>query len=207
MSLERTFRELCAQCLELRDALLGLRMTVVEDCPQSVMWADACGDTIEDLLGRVQEMLAAVGQAQQAVRHPQDLDGARLALTEAQESYLPIQLRFAAELVSYDQVAELVRLGRERGRSWQNWVSGVRQALDACQAPIYAVNQALLLCWQDYAERAGMVSATLQASVAAQPVLPSDEQRPGESSPASAVTADAMPATIRRPDAASDRRS
>lgn len=56
---------------------------------------------------------------------------------------------------SYRHIAELVRLGRQRGRVWQAWTETVQTAMEQTQPEMENVNRALLSCWQEVAERAG----------------------------------------------------
>ena len=44
-------------------------------------------------------------------------------------------------------------MGRERQGEWLAWAHSVKAALDQCQQPLYDVDDALFLCWQEIAER------------------------------------------------------
>ena len=47
----------------------------------------------------------------------------------------------------------LRRFGQGRGREWLGWHRSVVQALDACRAPLRALDEAFLHTWQELAER------------------------------------------------------
>ena len=166
MALEAAFGDLAVQFQILRDALLALRTTVIEDRPlrDDVALVDSFGDAVEDILGWLEEALIASREGQQAVGHPLDLDRARRALTTCQERFNWISQRFFSDLVSYQRIEELTGLGRERRGEWLAWGSSVREGLDRCQQPLYDVNQALFRCWQEIAERVGMTSVSVQAT-------------------------------------------
>ena len=165
MALEAAFQELVAQLGTLRDSLMGLRVTVVEDRPLvgGVILADTLGDSVEDLLGWLEEALEGAVEGQQAVGHPTDVDRARRSLTACQEQYNRIAHRFSSELISYERMEQLTSLGHQRGRGWLAWTDSVKEALDRCQQPLYDTNQALFFCWREIAERAGMTSVSVQA--------------------------------------------
>ncbi len=166
MALEIVFHDASLSLQALREALTGLRTTVVEDKPLQgdVVLVDLFGDAADDLLGLLDEALAAAIEGQQAVIHPADLERARRALTTCQKRFNQIAHRFSSDLLRYERIAELKRFGRRRGGEWRAWASSVKAALDWCQQPLFDVNQALFNCWQELAERAGMHVVTVQAT-------------------------------------------
>lgn len=157
MSLETSFDLLVGHDRRLRDALHALCLTVREDLPRGgeAALADNFGDTTEDLLGWLEEGLAAGESGQRAAGgRPPDWDGARRALIICQDRHNHLARRFAFELTNYDRLRLLTQLARERGGEWRPWAGSVRHALDACRAPLDEINQALFVCWQELAERA-----------------------------------------------------
>jgi len=170
MTLEAVFQDLVAQCHTLHGALLGLRLTVVEDKPLTgdVVLVDVFGDAAEELLGWLQEALRAATEGRQAVDYPVAIDRARQALTRCHERYHRLRHRFWSDLVSYDRLEELMSVGHERQGEWLTWTHSVKEALGQCQQPLYDVDRMLLLCWQEIAERGEIISVSVQ------------ERRPGK---------------------------
>ncbi|HEX9985982.1 MAG TPA: hypothetical protein VGF69_22160 [Thermoanaerobaculia bacterium] len=56
------------------------------------------------------------------------------------------------ELASYDALAELERVGAERGGAWQRWTAVVREVLERCAQTVYETADALALCWRELVE-------------------------------------------------------
>jgi hypothetical protein len=166
VALERSFLDLDVHLRRLKDDLLGLRLTVVEDKPlrRGVVLVEQIGDTVEELVGWLEEALAAAAEGRGAVGQPVDLDRARRALTRCQERVHLIGQRFAAEIVSYERVEELSRFGRSRGGEWAAWVDVVRQTVGQCRPLLENANQALFFCSQELAERGGTTSVSVHAT-------------------------------------------
>ncbi len=172
MSLEKTFQELQAELRKLRDTLLGLRLTVVEDKPRSdeVVLVERTGNTVEDLLGWAEEALLAAGEAEQATAYPLDEHRLRKALATCQERYGRLVQQYLSDLAPYEQMAELLRFGRRRSGEWQAWTRSVKQALEDCRQPLHDVSQALFHCWQDLSERLAMSSVSIQNTTIGQQI-------------------------------------
>jgi hypothetical protein len=166
MTLEAVFRELCTNLHHLHERLIGLRMTVVEDkpCGGDIVLVDVFGDAAEDMLGWLEEALANADEGRRAAGHPVDLERARRALATCQERFNRLHQRLSSDLICYERIAELMRFGRKRGGEWQAWATSVKQALDRCQPPLYALSQTLFACWQEIAERVGMTAVSVQAT-------------------------------------------
>lgn len=165
MALETAFGEVQAQFQKLQEALQILYLTL-EDKPltDGAMLVDDFSDITTDLLGWVEEALASAGDGRQAVERSINIDRVRRSLTTCHDRFNCITQRFSSDLASYERVAELVRLGRQRRGEWSAWSGAVKQALDHCQQPLYEVNQALFRCWQELTERAGIGSKFVQTT-------------------------------------------
>jgi hypothetical protein len=167
MSLTTAFPELCLRLRQLRDVLDGLRLTVVEDKPLQggdVALVDHRTDTIEDVLGLIEEGLDAAERGRRALSRPGEIDAvatARDALITCQATFNAVTRRFQSDLVSYDRVAEVAGLGRARGGEWRGWAASVRQALRRCEEPAAAVTESLFACWRELAEQAGGPAQTV----------------------------------------------
>jgi len=170
--LEKAFQELSVRLRKLRDTFLGVRLTIVEDKPlrDDVVLVDRFGDAIEDVLGWIEEALAAATEAEQAVGNAPDMYRARRALTTCQERFHRFDQQYSSELVSYERLDELARFGRQRGGEWRRWASAVKQALEQCRQPLQDVNQALFLCWQELAEHLGTTSVSVQNTTIGQQI-------------------------------------
>jgi hypothetical protein len=166
MAIASAFRDLHVHVEKLHGALLGLRLTTVEDKPlrDEAALADAFGDATEDLLGWVKEALDAAAEGHRACEKPVDLERAARALATCHEAHNRIEQKLCSELMSYERISAISRIGRERRGEWLAWSKSVRQALDRCQTPLYNVSRALVLCWQEVAERIGMTSLSVQAT-------------------------------------------
>lgn len=177
MSLRTEFQGLCAQLESLDETLSRLR-TAIDDHPRTNAaphLLDAIGDAVEDTRGWLEEALALASpltapQEQGRAANGFDVNRARQVLVFCQEQFNRIMSRFTFDLVSYDRVAQLVRLGRERRGEWQTWAELVKQELEGCQQQLYDTNQALFRCWLEIAERVGMTSVSVHTTTIGQQV-------------------------------------
>lgn len=180
MALESAFQDLRAQLDNLRDVLVGLRVTVVEDKPRldDIVLVDVLSDHIDEMAGRVEEARLAAAEGLRSVDGRHDPGGARRAVIACQEHYNLMSNRFVSDLVRYERIAQLIRVGRERGGEWRAWSRGVRDALEGCRQPLFEVGQALFACWRELVERAGMSSSvTVRATnIGPRVVLPAASQ-------------------------------
>jgi hypothetical protein len=164
VALEATFRGLSVCLHHLHDALNELQVTLgdkpVDD--ESAL-ADGVETAVLDMMGKLHEAREGALKARKAVGHPVDLDQARRALTVCQDRFQRIEQQFASDLVSYERLKELERLGNER-RAWLPWSKTVKQGIEQCREPLAQTSAALALCWQELAERLGTMSISMQAT-------------------------------------------
>ena len=153
MALAATLIELNKQWRQLCEAVREMRVTIVEDKPGDVMLADDLSNAVDDMLGAAEEALAILGPSLQ--RSELDDKEVRCALVSCHNQFIGLSSRFMGGMSSYRHIAELVRLGRQRGRVWQAWTETVQTAMEQTQPEMENVNRALLSCWQEVAERAG----------------------------------------------------
>ncbi len=180
MALESTFQRLNGELWKMRDRLMMVQLTVMEDLPeqQASALADQIADAIVEARGLLEEALAESSLARQAVGHPTDLERARRSLANIHAKHHRLGSRFVLELASYTQLSELARLGRARGGEWLPWANTVKEGLERCQPQIFEINQALFECWQEIAERVGMNSISVQATNIGQQIrLPEKERK------------------------------
>jgi hypothetical protein len=163
VALEPTFRGLCICLHQLHDALNDLQATLGDkplDDESAI--ADGLETAVLDLMGTLHEARRAAVKTRKAVGHPPDLDDARRSLTLCQERFHRFEKQFASDLVSYEKLKELARLGSER-RAWLPWANTVKFGIDQCRPSLEQTSQAMAACWQELAERLGMVNLSVQA--------------------------------------------
>lgn len=170
MALDATFQQLCAQLLALHDVFAGLRTTVREDKPlqDDVVLVDLFGDAADDVLGLIEEALAAARDAQQAALSPATLSQASHGLTICHDRHNQVSHRCSADLLCYERIRELRRFGRRRGGEWRAWSRSVKAALDSCRQPLFEVDDAILRSWHELVERAGLPSVSVQSTTIGQ---------------------------------------
>jgi hypothetical protein len=114
------------------------------------------------MIGTLHEARTSAVQARKAVGQP-DLDRARRALTLCQERFHRVQQMFATDLVSYEKLSELARLGNER-RAWIPWATTVKRGIEECREPMERTSRVLAACWAELAERLGMVNISMHST-------------------------------------------
>jgi hypothetical protein len=166
VAMETTFQDLAARLSALREAAESLQITVVEDRPLSggVLLVERLGNAVDDLRGWVEESLVAATDALAAVGNPLDEYKARNALAQANRLFLRVEYKFLSEEMSCDQLHELTKFGRRRGREWLGWSGSVIQALTQCRGLVHEVDEALLLAWQELSERLGSAGVSIQTT-------------------------------------------
>ena len=171
MALEATFNLLTTQLHVLLDVLTGLHTTVVEDRPlegrpspqDTPALVDIVGTTAEDLIGWTMEAIVEARETQSSIRAG-DIDAVRRALTGCQEKTMHIMHCLVADLMQYERLADVARVGRTRGGEWRAWALSVKQAIDSCRQPLFDLQQAQFECWQELAERSGRQSISIHAT-------------------------------------------
>lgn len=164
MALEATFRHLSVSLHKLHDALNALAVTAGDKPPNDeAALADGLENALLDMMGTLHEARRSALHARKAVGHPTDLDLARRALTVCQERFHRLEQQFASDLVSYEKLKELARLGKDR-RAWLPWANTVKQGIEQCRQPLEQTSTTLAACWQELAERLGTVSISMKAT-------------------------------------------
>ena len=157
MALDTALGDLSLRLERLHDALVGLRLTVVEDKPLRGAGAllDRLGETALDLEQRLGIALGWARRGQQAAEYPRDFDALRQTLASCQDQVLYVHRELACEVASCGRIDELLVLERERGGEWTSWTRSLCSAIDQCQTLSHDVNQALFEFWKQMAEREG----------------------------------------------------
>lgn len=169
MALEATFRQLTVSLHQLHDGLNALHLTMGDTPNDESALADGFESAVDDMIGTLQEARKSSLQASSAVSQP-DLDRARRALTHCQERFHRVEQMFASELVSYEKLTELARLGAER-RLWGPWASTVKLGIEKCREPMEQASLALAACWGELAERLGTTAVSVRNTVVGQKVV------------------------------------
>jgi len=183
VSLRTEFQSLGTQLERLHEAFSDLGR-LLDDHPSQgdkVLLLDAFGDAVEDLLGWLEEALQASALPLQPEPGKGDRDFdvhlAQQALVVCQDQFNRLMHRFSFDLVSYEKIAQLLQLGRERGGEWQAWAKGIKMELESCQQHLYLTNQVLFRCWVEIAERIGMTSVSVRATnIGQQITVPTNQE-------------------------------
>jgi hypothetical protein len=163
MPIEATFRELAAGLQKLNDVVNALQVTL-EDKPRhdEAAVADDMADKTLELLGLVHNARKAAGRARQSLKHPPDMDKVRRSLTVCQRQFHQIEQSYSTNLVSYEKLRELVRVGG-RTKEWAGWASSTKEGIEECRVPLEAASKALAACWQELAERLGSMNISIKS--------------------------------------------
>ena len=165
MALEATFRELQVSLHKLHDALNALQVGLGDKpLDDDAALADGLENTVLDAMGVLQEARKAALHARTAIGPPVDLDRAWRALTVCQDRFQDIEQQFSADLVSYEKLRGLARLGSERGGEWLPWAGSTKQSIEECRPPLEEVSRTVARCWQEIAEHSGATSVSVRTT-------------------------------------------
>ncbi len=178
MSLEATFTSLRRDLARLQEAVSALHVTVTEDKPArgATVLVDHLDNVVTDLSGLLEEADARAAQAIQTNQPNGPLDQARAAVREIHELINRFTALYASELAAHDRIAQLLEMGRERGREWREWSQVVKTAIERCAAPMKAAVDAILECWSELAERLARNSVSVQATNIGQQITVREDQ-------------------------------
>ncbi len=161
MSLESTFESLRHALTGLQETVSALHVTIAEDKPVhgSSVLVDKLDNLVIELLSTLEEADVHVAEALRGRKLAQ-LEQARRALCEAHSLINRFTAQYMGEVSTYDQIARLLAMGRERGREWREWSLEVKTAIERCTRPAKATADALLECWGDLVQRSASLHAT-----------------------------------------------
>lgn len=173
MAVERAARHWHASLRALLEATSALRLTVVEDRPDTHILADLLGNALDDLIGLVEEALARPSPLRAG---PPDF--AKLAQfgLQNEDAALRFAQRFSTEVASVERVAELAELARERHGSWPVWVEGVLGDLGRCQRLLLGEAEARHRFWQEVLERLSFAPSVQATNIGQQITVPRPEK-------------------------------
>ncbi|HEX2327893.1 MAG TPA: hypothetical protein VHN74_04170 [Candidatus Angelobacter sp.] len=164
MALEQTFSQLEIALHKLYDAFEALQVNIGDTPPNDdIALADALENKMVDMMSTLHHIRRSYGEAQSAVTHPVELDNARHALTKCQQRFHELDQQFTAELLSQDNLKEVMRVGKER-RGWMPWSNSIRKGIEQCRQSMEATSAPFAECWQELAERLGGVNISMKAT-------------------------------------------
>lgn len=159
MTISTELRALWLALHELRDALLPLRLLVLEDHPEGVapQPVRALGDGLDDVFGALSEGIEALSDAMVlAEDRPRQRGRLIRLLATCHDRLIDFGRHWAGEVSAYHQLAQLTVAARERGPHWQVWAATVVDGVIGCEGLRCQVHLALLACWQELAEHANL---------------------------------------------------
>lgn len=164
MTMQQALATLSERLTDLDEALDHLSWAVVQDQPP----ADGAPSPAGHLDDMTQAMRGWVAEAKQVIAGRQGsaailppLPAVRRALVICQRLCLQTAGVFHEQLMAADNESALRQLARGQDPDWRRWAHGVRDALEQCRAPLHAVNEALLQCWQELSELVDPPSVTI----------------------------------------------
>jgi hypothetical protein len=147
MILRTEFAVLGARLRDLAEAWRALTVCVVEDRPpgDGLAVSDHLAEVVADGTG---ELLGALGSG---VWKP-----TADSLNTAACTLVRLRSRLESEFRSYPAGSRLRRSVRERGRQWRGWARSVESGVDRCAESLEAAENAMLRCWSEVVELAGL---------------------------------------------------
>lgn len=154
MTLAADVRDLWCALHDLRDAVLPVRMQVLEDLPEEVapQPVRAVGDGLEAVFGRLCQAIAELSEAVDGDGGPGPRDRVAVALGRCHTTFNALGAEWTEQVSSYQRLAALVISTRRRGEEWREWTRSVVGGVLACERPREQVHRSLLACWQGLAE-------------------------------------------------------
>jgi hypothetical protein len=153
MTLISDLRSLWVALHDLRDAVLPVRLLVVEDRPETVapQPVQALSDSLDDAFGRLQEAIDALSPVLSDIEPPHNRQVVT-ALARCNQAVLEFCREWTVEVGSYHRLGQLTRSVVERGPAWRSWAKSTVEGVHGCETLKYRAQLALLACWQGLAE-------------------------------------------------------
>ena len=180
MGLETAFQLLCQQLGLLKEAMDELQLNLSGDYyPESrspekrdgdlgrehaPLPVQQLADKVSELEGAIEEARHAASNAWRASRHPRNLDEVQLALIVIQRCLNKVLKTFLFEVVAYDSIQILVRMGRRQGGKWPQWVSLLKTVIEGCREPLHGSIHAASVCWEELIEKQSAKAISFRAT-------------------------------------------
>jgi hypothetical protein len=178
MALDNALRALRLQLQHLRDCVGATRITLVEDRPGDVALVDQRANTLDDLLGWLNEAAVLAEEGERSTAGRGDLHRVRRPLTRCHERVNRVATALGDDLLGYDRLVELLSLARSRGGAWPSWANEFQDGLRQSQRLVFDVSDALLACWREFAERAAAGGVNVRSTSIGQRIVVNDGSRP-----------------------------
>jgi hypothetical protein len=167
MSVERALQELWARLHTLRETLVALRLTAVEDAPgPATAFSDRFGEEVEDLEATLAEAFNAVAAVLEA---SDDVERVRAALDSAHRAIGVARDRYWVSVGGRVPQTELDRL-RRRGTPWRKWVDTLRRGAAETPRQLADADAAVRMGWRELVERAAAAPVQVQTTAIGQQV-------------------------------------
>lgn len=178
MALETAFQFLYEQLRLLKEAIDELQLNLSGDYyPESGKRTDGdsgreqaplpvqqLADKVSELEGAVEEARCAASNAERVIRHPRNLEEAQLALIVIQRCLNGLLKTFLIDVAAYDTVQGLMRMGRQKGGKWPQWISLLKTVIEGCIAPLHGSFNAVSVCWEELSEKLSAKAISSQAT-------------------------------------------
>ena len=163
MGLETAFRELEAKLTQLHEIVCALQV-FIQDHPtkgESIL-VERLEDKATDSRSPLEEAEAILKKLLQTPGIEGRSAAARTVLLRVHECVDEFAQRYRNELFSYENICSLQQLSMERGREWPSWCKVVREAIEACAAPLDGARAAIRACWREGTDGTLVISSTRQ---------------------------------------------
>lgn len=178
MSLQATLESLRRELAGLQEAVSALHVTVTEDRPArgAAMLVDQLDNLVTDLSSTLEEADARAAEALQGIQPNGPLGDMRAAAHDIHKLLNRFGALYSGELATHDRIAQLLEMGRERGRGWHEWSQVVKTAIERCAPPMKRAADAMLECWSELAEHLARNSVSVQATNIGQHITIREDQ-------------------------------
>jgi hypothetical protein len=178
MSLDAALESLRRTLRGLQESVSALQVTITEDKPGrgGAVLVDQLDNLVTDMSGMLEEADDRAAEALQTSKPNGPLDQTQSALGDVHGLINRFTALYTGELAAHDQIAQLLEMGRERGREWREWSQVVKTAIERCAAPMKTAAEALVECWSELAGRLSRNSVSVQATNIGQQITLREDQ-------------------------------
>jgi hypothetical protein len=185
MKLKKVFQALMGELGQLEKPLDELIKLTGDYGPQkgAVHLIPKLYDHMVELDALRVETTEAAMQALKTIDHPVDLEATREALTACQKAFNALVKTFWQNVMSFEQIQDLVALGRDRGNAgeqWLKWTSTFQSWVTDLLDCFPGVNETLSLSWQELTDRLARNSVSVQATTIGQQITVPEEKETRE---------------------------